>query len=406
MNEQARTNLQPHPKQLLSGVRVADFSAMVAGGTMSRMLVDAGADVIKIELAPNGELLRGAEHGGLLAQMNRGKRAVCVNYHLPKGRRVIEKLVGVCDVAIENFSAGVIEKHRLGYQDLSRINPSIIMCSISGFGQQGPYKRWPANDVPALAMGGFLHMIGEPDDYPAYPASAVGDHLAGVNAYAAILGALYYRSRTGEGQYIDISMIDAVIASHDWALPVTSESLGAIEVKRGGRHRMGQYPFGSFRGPGGRFIAIGVNSHKQWVALANAMGHPELAEFDNQWRIQNPDALQAMIEEWLINTFSNVETAARELAENWHIPCGPVWSVKDIVKDSYLGPKNTAQVTDYGGRRITVNRTPHVYSKTPVAVPPTVPRLGEHDREILSGLLGYTEEQYQQLLFDGVMVER
>lgn len=194
-----------------------------------------------------------------------------------------------------------------------------------------------------------------------------------------------------------------MFASHDWAVPIVSIARGTVEVGRGGAHRWGNFPVSNLRGPGGGYLNITVNAEHQWKALAKAMGRPELGEFNNQWRIQNQDALVSLIEEWLQATFPDVDTAVRELAGKWRVPCAPIKSVNAIIADPYLGPKNTQEVEDSLGRKVLVTKTPHGFSKTPMAIPRGAPRLGQHNREVLTGLLGYSQKDFDELVASGVV---
>jgi crotonobetainyl-CoA:carnitine CoA-transferase CaiB-like acyl-CoA transferase len=281
------------------------------------------------------------------------------------------------------------------------------MCSVSAYGQSGPYARRVGNDLVAVAGGALLHMIGEPDGYPAYPGSAVGDHIAALNAFGAIVAALFHRQRAGEGQYIDLALVDCTYNAHDWALAAYSVSGGEVDPQRGGRQRSGAFPFGAFRAADG-YVAIGVITEAHWEALVRRMGREELLAVpdsrSNRWRIQNQDALRVMIEEWL-QSLSGVEEAVRILADELRIPAAPVLSVGQFARDPHLAARTIAKVShpDYG--ELLLLRSPHHFSKTPPRLAWPAARLGQHNEEVLRDLCGYSAERVRALREAGILVE-
>jgi crotonobetainyl-CoA:carnitine CoA-transferase CaiB-like acyl-CoA transferase len=295
----------------------------------------------------------------------------------------------------------------LTYDELSKINPSIVMCSVSTYGQTGPYSRRIGNDLVALGVGGFLHMIGEPDGYPAYPGSAVGDHMAALNAFGAINAALFHRERTGEGQYIDLALVDCTYNSHDWALAGYSVTDGAVDPQRGGNQRSGAFPYGSFKSKDG-YIAIGLITEDHWVTLVKYMGKEELLaspEFKtNRWRIQNQDALRVMIEEWLQSLPSD-EEAIRIMADELRLPVAPILSIGQFAENPHLSERMIEKVpnADYG--ELMLLKSPHKFSKTPPRIPGPASQLGQHNKQLLRDLCGYSDEQIQALQEQGVLVE-
>src|SRR5215204_903518 len=194
------------PTQILAGIRILDFTQWLAGPQATRLMVDLGAEVIKVELPPKGEHSRhirivpkDGKDGAIpsyFTMHNRGKKSICVDVKTPEGQAIIKDLIKKCDVLFENFTPGIMAHYGLTYDDVSQINPSIVMCSVSTYGQEGPYSRRIGNDLVALAAGGILHMMGKPDGYPAYPASAIGDHMGALNAFGSICAALFHRGRT------------------------------------------------------------------------------------------------------------------------------------------------------------------------------------------------------------------
>ena len=404
-------------KQILEGVRILDLTQWLAGPQATRLMVDLGAEVIKVELPPKGEHSRhirivpkdgkdGATPSYFIMH-NRGKKSLCVDIKTPAGQAVIKDLVRHCDVLFENFTPGIMERYGLTYDSLSAVNPSLVMCSVSTYGQTGPYSRRIGNDLVALAAGGLLHLVGEPDGYPAYPASAIGDHMTALNAFGAIMAALFHRQRTGEGQHIDLALVDCTYNSHDWALAAYSVTDGKVDPQRGGSQRAGAFPYGAFKSKDG-YIAIGLITEDHWVTLVKRMGHEELLtspEFKtNRWRIQNADALRVIIEEWL-QSLPNDEEAIRIMADELRLPVAPILSIGQFAEDPHLSQRmvETTPNPDYGELKLL--QSPHKFSKTPPRIPGPASRLGQHTGELLGGLCGYTAERIRELKERGVLVE-
>ncbi len=403
--------------QILEGVRILDLTQWLAGPQATRLMVDLGAEVIKVELPPKGEHSRhirivpkdgkdGATPSYFIMH-NRGKKSLCVDIKTPAGQAVIKDLVQHCDVLFENFTPGIMERYGLTYDSLSAVNPSLVMCSVSTYGQTGPYSRRIGNDLVALAAGGLLHLVGEPDGYPAYPASAIGDHMTALNAFGAIMAALFHRQRTGEGQHIDLALVDCTYNSHDWALAAYSVTDGAVDPQRGGSQRAGAFPYGAFKSKDG-YIAIGLITEDHWVTLVKRMGHEELLtspEFKtNRWRIQNADALRVIIEEWLQSLPSD-EEAIRIMADELRLPVAPILSIGQFADDPHLSQRmiETMPNPDYGELKLL--QSPHKFSKTPPRIPGPASRLGQHTDELLGGLCGYTAERIRELKDQGILVE-
>ncbi len=207
-------------RKIFQGIRILDVTQYLAGPVAGRLFVDLGAEVIKVEPPPRGEgsrMLRFSANDGpkgspaaYFAMHNRGKKCICIDFKRPEGAAILKDLVECADVFFQNYTPGVLDRYGLGYKDIAAVKPDIVMCSVSTYGQEGPYARRIGNDLVALAAGGLLHMMGEPDGHPVYPASAIADHMTAVNAFGAISAALFHRERTGEGQHIDLALVDCV----------------------------------------------------------------------------------------------------------------------------------------------------------------------------------------------------
>jgi CoA:oxalate CoA-transferase len=405
------------PKQIFAGIRILDFTQWLAGPQATRLMVDLGAEVIKVELPPKGEHSRhirivpkDGKDGAIpsyFTMHNRGKKSLCVDVKTPEGQAVIKDLIKQCDVLFENFTPGIMAHYGLTYDVVSQVNSRIIMCSVSTYGQEGPYARRIGNDLVALGAGGVLHMLGDPDGYPAYPASAIGDHMGALNAFGAICAALFHRERTGEGQHIDLALVDCAFNAHDWALAAYSITNGEVDPQRGGSQRTGAFPYGSFKGKDG-YIAIGLITDGHWETLVKRMGREELLaspEFKtNRWRIQNADALKVMIEEWLQSLPSD-EEAIRIMADELRLPAAPILSVGQFARNPHLSARMIERTQTPDSGELLLLKSPHKFSKTPPKIPGLASRLGQHNEQLLRGLCGYSAEKIQALREKGVLIE-
>src|SRR5579859_457062 len=268
-------------KHVLDGFKALDFTQFVAGPTVTKLMAEMGAEVIKVEFAPDGDRSRGMpylkdQRSGYFVQQNRGKLSLCVDIRNPAGKRIIHDLIPKVDVLVENFVPGVIARMGFDYENVRHINPKIIMCSVSTFGQTGPLANDPGYDVIGQAYAGVTSLSGE-EGGPHYPPMlAIGDVSTGVHALAAVACALLHRDRTGEGQYLDISLLDSYFHYHDLGLQMISASHGEMKPKRTGLHYPALCPAGMFKGRTGYIFVFAWLDH-HWAKLCEMMGRPELA---------------------------------------------------------------------------------------------------------------------------------
>lgn len=403
-------------KQIFAGIRILDVTQYLAGPVAARLFVDLGAEVIKVEPPPKGEGSRAlrfnandggkGEAGTYFAMHNRGKKCVCIDFKRPAGAAVLKDLAQHADVFFQNYTPGVLARYGLGYEDIAAVSPGIVMCSVSTYGQEGPYAQRIGNDLVALAAGGLLHMMGEPDGHPVYPASAIADHMTAVNAFGAISAALFHRQRTGEGQHIDLALVDCVFNSHDWQLAAYGASEGEIDPQRGGTQRTGAFPYGVFKAKDG-YIGIGVFTEPQWEALIQRTGREELMlpEFKSMpGRVQNQEMLKLIIEEWLA-TLPNDDEAIRILADELRLPAARVLSVGEFTRDPVMSPRMVQKMTAPNGREMLLLKSPHKFSRTPPEIPGPAAKLGEHSSEVLRTLCGYSDDHLRSLIEHGLVVE-
>lgn len=397
---------------VLSDLRVLDFTRALAGPSCTRMLAEMGADVIKVEPAPSGELARRLSNyrnnrSLYYIQQNLGKKSLCVNLRDPRGMALVTELVPNVDVVVENFKPGVIAEMGLGYDRLQEMNSDIILCSISALGQTGPLANKPGYDYIAQAYSGVTSMIGEPDDAPYIPLVGMGDVSTGVHAALAIVSALRYRDRTGEGQHLDIALLDVYYHYHEVNVHTYSGSGGAVQPTRAGRHMTYVCPAGVFRGKGGYLVIMAFLHH--WQDLCQAMGRPELADdprySTDPLRLQRREEVVKIIEDWLQN-FPDVPSAVAHL-ESFQVPVAPVLSIAETVHHPHHRARGTVRTIHdrlYGD--LDIPGMPLKFSRFSEDLPLQAATLGQHNVEILTTHLGRTLEEVQRLRQEGVLVEK
>jgi len=395
----------------LEGIRVLDFTQYLAGPACTRLMAELGADVLKVEAAPAGDPTRTrvpqrGGRAGVFIQQNRGKRSIAVDLRQPRGIELIHELVAKVDVVIENSTPGVMSRKGLGYEDLSAINPGLIMASVSGFGQTGPWSDRRCFDFIAQAMSGMMHMTGEPDGPPYFVGAGLADTNAGVHAFAAIGYALFRRDRTGAGTHIDIAMTDAMFHMHEFAVQASSITGDRTLPMRQGRHYQPAAPAGSFAGPEGWIVILATQ--QQVGALWKAMGRPELADdprfATNEARLANRDELTATIEAWLGSFATDADALDALVAAG--VPAGPVLNPADAVDHPHFQARGTVkEIHDPYAGSFNVPGFPIQFDGEPVNPDLTAPNLGEHNREILAELLDYPTDRVAGLVGDGVLVE-
>jgi len=396
---------------ILAGVRVLDFGHYIAAPILTRMMADMGAEIIKIELAPRGDLTRvypylKAGQSGAYIQHNRGKQSVCLDLKKPEALEIVQGLVPQMDVVIENFSPGTLPKYGLGYAELRKLNPRLIMCSISGYGQDGPYARRPGNDTVAQAMSGLMHLTGDPQGSPTYVGIYIADENAGVHGLAAVCAALYYREKTGIGQHIDLSLVECLFHLHDTAIQFYVLSEGELNPTRFGAHHYAVAPCGIFKARGG-YVVIAVLVH-QWELFAQVIGRPELAtdpRFNtNERRAENRFALVEIIETWL-QSFPTCEEPLAIL-ESARILSAPVLDIAQAINHPQLKARGAMQEVPHPGLGpVALPKSPFRFSETTVEIRSRAPLLGEHNERVLTRYLRYSADKIAALTQAGVLVQ-
>src|SRR5215813_5967811 len=398
---------------LLAGYKVLDFTQIVAGPTTTKLMAEMGAEVIKVEQAPAGDparlnpVLRKGRSAYFL-QHNLGKQSLCVNLKLEAGRDLVRALIPHVDVVIENYSPGVMARLGFDYESCKRLNPRLVMCSISALGQDGPLAHVPGFDYIAQAYSGVTEVMGEADHAPIMPMVAMGDVSTGVHALAAVACALLHRERTGEGQYIDVSLLDSYIHVHDFSLQVYSASKGKFVPTRGGAHHTGLVPCGIFRAAQGYITIVAALDH-QWRGLTRAMGQAELADDPRfctiRERLRHKEILIETIESWL-QALPNRDAALAAL-DHERVPAAPVLTIPEVVSHPHLLERGTVrQVTDPVFGDFVLPGFPFRFSGIPAPRVLTAPNLGEHNQPVLQRYLRYDADQIARLTAGGVLASR
>lgn len=405
-------------KGVLSGITVLDFGRVVAGGYCTRLLADMGARVIKVEPPFIGDMIRllGPFSGEswtmppsispIFLHCNAGKESVSLDLKKPESVELIKRLIPHVDVVVENFTSHVMPSFGLGYDDLRRIREDIVMCSITGFGSEGPLADAPAADGVGQAMSGMLSVSGEENGYPYFAGNGIADTATAMTAAMAILGALLERFRSGAGQHIDISMMHALFAMDGAAAPYYVASHGEYTIPRGGRFHHLSCPWGVFKGPEGRYLVIMITGPTPWERLARLMGRPDLIEDPEfagfEARLRNREQVHAIIEHYL-QSFATAEAAYQAiLAER--IVVGIVLDPWEVATHPQTPPDMIRAVPHpFTGPVLTIATAPR-FSRNPIAVG-RAPLLGEHNRSVLRELLGLSEAELDRLHGDGVLFE-
>lgn len=392
------------PQHVLDGYKVLDFSQIVAGPTCTLMLAEMGAEVIKVELAPAGDGARQGpviinDRSGYFVQHNRGKKDLCLNAKTPEGLKILKGLVEKVDVLVENFAPGVIGRLGLGYDVVSKLNPRLVMCSISAFGQTGPLAHEPGFDWVGAAYSGITSMGGEKGGSPIFPMVAMGDVSTGAHAMGAICAALLYRGRTGRGQHLDLSLLDTYAHYHEASFEMYSLSKGKINPTRSGSHSWYACPAGVFKGRE-RYMIIISPLEQHWSKLCEAMGKPEITRdprfTDNASRLNNLDELVAIIEGWIQSQLS--DDTAIEILKEHHVPIAPILSVPEALQHPHLRQRGTVRtVHDRILGDLEVPGFALRFSEFPGTLDLQAPLLGEHNEEILTEWLNYSTDEVREL---------
>ena len=385
--------------QALEGVKVLDLSRTLAGPFSTMMLGDMGADIIKIEQPGKGDETRSFTPPTLNGEScyyltsNRNKRSITVDLKTSEGKEIIYKLVDEADVIVENFRTGTVDELGYGYEQLKKINPKLIYCSISGFGRTGSERNRAGYDLLLQGYSGLMSITGEADGSPSKVGTSIVDLSTGMYAAFAIVTALMARDRTGKGQYLDVSLLDGQIALLNYH--ATNFFATGKPAKRYGSGHPTIVPYQAFHAKD-MDIILAVANDRLWVKCCEAFGWNDLLEDSrfktNDDRVANRTELVEIIN----NHLSKMESEEIfELMNDAGVPCGPIHNVEQILTHSIVKEREMIVEIDHPTiENLKVPAFPVKFSETPAKVRRHPPLLGEHTNEILIEL-GYTEEQIQ-----------
>jgi crotonobetainyl-CoA:carnitine CoA-transferase CaiB-like acyl-CoA transferase len=327
---------------------------------------------------------------------------VCLNLKTDEGRAIVQALIRTADVVVENFAPGVAVRLGIGWDAVHDLNPRAVMCSISAFGQQGPLSALPGFDYIAQAYAGVTGMIGEADGAPMLPMLGLGDVNTGVHAACAIGFALLHRERTGQGQYLDISLLDAYAHCHE--INVAMYGITGTSPTRSGNHHYAVCPLGLFRGKS-RYLCI-ITLESQWPGMCRVIGKPECANdpryANNAQRVAHAPEVIAMIQDW-VDAQPDDDAVLAALNEA-HVPCAPVLSIAEMATHPHMLARGTVRhVEDPRLGATVIPGMPLRFSAFPETLPLAAAHLGEHNAEVLSGLPGYPAARIASLVAAGVL---
>ena len=401
-------------KRPLAGVRIIGIEQYMSAPYCTMVLADAGAEVIKIERPDGGDPRRsippfatddqGKRVAGGFLGYNRNKKSVAVDLRQESGRKVLKDLVEVSDCVVENLRPGAMERLGLGYDQLKTINPRLIYAAISGFGRleghTGPYAQRPAFDIVAEAMSGVMNLVGFADKPPSTTIYGMADVYSGMVTCYGIMLALYMREQTGEGQFVDSSLLDNMLSLNERMVTMFSFT-GEAPARGVPKHG---YPRGAFRCQDG-YLALSVPDDLQWARLCRAMGREDLIEDprteDGTGRGKNADFIRPIVEGWLADL---TRAQAMQQLDEQGMPSGPVYTAEDVFADEHFTDRKMLVTVDdtVAGPR-TFARSPLHLSSAPEILTEPAPQLGQHTRSILGDLLDYSDAEIDQLRDQGVV---
>jgi crotonobetainyl-CoA:carnitine CoA-transferase CaiB-like acyl-CoA transferase len=396
----------PHPGPL-RGMRVLELAQIMAGPTCGMLLADMGADVVKVEKLPGGDDSRSYSEPRVNGEsapfmmLNRNKRGIAIDLKKPAGRDVLLRMVRSADVLIENYRRGTLEKLGLGYDVLSKTNPGLIYCAISGYGRDGPFGDKGGFDLIAQGFAGLMAITGEPGGPPVKTGPPVADINAGILAAVGILAAYAHKQRTGQGQVVDTSLMEAALQQTYWHAAIYFAT-GASPGPTGSAHLL-TAPYQAFAASDG-WLNIGGANQANWERIATVLGHPEWCDdprfVSNSARMQNLNALTNAMKPILATRTRAEWIAAFDAAG---VPAGPVHSIGEALEHPQTRARRMVVDVDHpqAGRTHALGCPIH-FSATPTRVDRAAPLLGEHTRDVLRAY-GYAAGEIDWLTSEGIV---
>jgi len=397
---------QPRP---LAGIRVVDYSHFLAGPFMSRCLAAFGAEVIKVERPTSGD--PGRQHpyfkdgqSGYYLQQNMGKEGLCVNLKDPRGLELVRRLVKTADVFVENYRPGALNKLGLGYQDLSKLNPRLVYCSVSAFGHTGPDSKRPGFGLIAEARSGAMAQVGVPGEAPPLLRIPIADMYTGIHGVAAICAALLGREKSGRGQHIDMALYDCMVSIHDFAVQAYTLSGGKEIPQQTGHDLPDSTLYGVFPAKDG-YLVIAAQVDESWKRLAEVVGGPALAA-DKRFhsatgRNTHREEILAHVRAWTMSQSSvKACTAILDAAD---VPCAPVQRIDEVIADPQVRARGMIVEQDHPVLgRVQLPNLPFRFSESDTSPTSVAPLLGQHNRSVAKAL-GYSADEIEAMIAEGVL---
>ena len=405
-------------RKALDHLRVLDMSRVLAGPFLAQNLADFGADVIKVERPHHGDESRtfppyvkdaageDTEDSAYFMSINRGKRSITIDISRPRGQELVKALAAQSDVLVENYKVGDLKRYGLDYEAICAVNPRIVYCSITGFGQTGPYRNRPGYDYIFQAMSGLMSLTGGPDELPGGGPAKVGlaicDVITGIYSSFAVMTALAEREKSGLGQHIDMSLLDTTIAAISHIN--MNYLIGGIIPKRMGTGHPSIVPYQMFQAQDGPMV-VAVGNDGQFAKLCTLLGDPELAQdprfLTNPLRVKHRDALIPQLE-----AVFATKTAGEWIASLTHlgVPCGPLNNIQQVFDDPHVRSRGVqVQIPHPRAGSVPALANPARLAQTPPQYERHAPLLGEHTHEVLSSVLGLSEADITQLAAEKVI---
>lgn len=396
----------------LAGLRVLELGSLLAGPFCGQVLSDLGAEVIKVEAPDKGDVMRimgrarVGDRGLWWSHVARGKKCITLNLRVPEGQVVARELIARCDVVVENFRPGTLERWGLGYDELAVGAPGLILTRVTGYGQTGPYRDRAGFGVVGEAMGGLRYVTGFPDRPPPRVGIALGDMLAGIFGAVGTLAALHERHRSGRGQVVDVAIYEAIAAMMESTL--SDYALGGVTRERSGSTLPGFAPSNAYLTHDGHWFVLGANADNPFRRLAGVMGRPELADdpryATDQARGERMEELDAIVGEWVATKTADELTAVLGAAG---VPAGPIYDAAMALADPHYRARGMLEEVEEPelGTLVMPGVVPKL-SRTPGSIPWPGPPHGAHDDEVLGELLGIGPERRAALARAGVIAAR
>jgi len=394
----------------LTGIKVLDVSTMIAAPFGATLLGDLGAEVIKVEMPKKGDTLRsvGPWKGDEPLRwpgLSRNKKSVTLDLHHEEGKAIFKRLVSHVDVLIENFRPGTLERWGLDYETLKQENPKLIMVRVSGYGQTGPYREKAGFGTPCTAFSGHTFIQGYPDRPPVSPSYSLLDYITGVYVAFAAVSALYYleKNNDSEGQEVDIGLYESMFRFLEF-LVAEYDQLGKVRQRTPGLAGHSS-PAGTYETKDGKFVVMVCSTDSTFNRLAQAMERTDMLEdprfYTNSQRLKHDEEVQKIVSSWIKQ---HTQKELLEKLDAFGVPVSPIYTIEDIFNDPhYKARENIVEVEHPRLGKIKIPGVVPKFSRTPGAIRHRAPDLGEHNEEILGGMLGLSQEELAELKEKGVI---